>query len=107
MNKILIVLIAILTSVGARAQYTVAGKIEFERKVNIHAQMAELDAEENQWFEKMKSQIPKFNTSYFDMMFDTTRSIYKPGREVEGNNIVKICYQYLKSLPEYLGSEDI
>ncbi len=79
----LILNILLLAAFAAQAQYTLAGKIEFERRVNIYAQMAEMD--ESPWMEKMKAQIPKFNSSYFDMIFDTTRSIYKPGREVEGN----------------------
>ena len=73
---------------AAHAQFTMTGKIEYERKVNIHAQMAEMD--ENPYFEKVKSQIPKFNSSFFDLVFDTARSIYKPGREVEGNNVFKM-----------------
>jgi len=70
------------------AQFTTTGKIEYERKVNVHAQMAEM--EDNPFFEKMKAQIPKFMSSYFDLRFDTARSIYKPGREVEGNNMFKM-----------------
>ena len=68
---------------SAKGQFTMSGKIEYERKVNIYAQMAEMDP--NPWMEKMKAQIPKFNSSYFDMVFDTARSIYKPGREVPGS----------------------
>lgn len=75
-------------STGAKAQFTTAGKIEYERKVNVYAQMAEMD--NNDWFDKIKSQIPKFSTSYFDLIFDTARSIYKPGKEVEGNNMFKM-----------------
>lgn len=83
-----ILIIILCTTVAARAQFTTAGKIEYERKVNIYAQMAEMD--NNEWFEKLKSQIPKFSSAYFDMIFDTARSIYKPGREVEGNNMFKM-----------------
>ena len=75
--------IILCISVGAKAQFTITGKIEYERKVNIYAQMAEM--EENEWFEKLKSQIPKFSSTYFDLIFDTARSIYKPGKEVEGS----------------------
>jgi GLPGLI family protein len=39
----------------------------------------------NPWMEKMKAQIPKFNSSFFDLVFDTARSIYKPGKEVPGS----------------------
>jgi len=85
-----LLIIALLTGAvySSAAQYTTTGKIEYERKVNIYAQMEEMG--ENPFFEKMKSQIPKFNSSYFDLRFDTARSIYKPGREVEGNNIFKM-----------------
>jgi len=84
MKQILLTLnILILANWAAKAQFTTTGKIEYERRVNIYAQMAEMD--ENPWMEKMKAQIPKFNSSYFDLIFDTARSIYKPGREVEGS----------------------
>lgn len=73
----------LLTTIVARAQYTTTGKIEYERKINVYAQMAEM--ENNTWFEKLKSQIPKFSSTYFDLIFDTARSIYKPGKEVEGS----------------------
>lgn len=73
---------------GTQAQFTTAGKIEFERRVNIYAQMAEM--ENNDWFEKLKSKIPKFSSTYFDLVFDTERSIYKPGRVVEENSLLKM-----------------
>ena len=74
-------------ALGASAQYTMAGKIEYERKVNIHAQMKEMEEEQgsNPMMEQMKSRIPKFNSSFFDLVFDSSRSIYKPGKEVEGS----------------------
>jgi len=68
----------------AEAQYTMQGTIEYERKVNVHRQMEDMAAESGgDWFEKMKSQIPKFMVSYFDYSFTTAHSLYKPGREVE------------------------
>lgn len=85
---ILLIVTIVLALPAAQAQHTLAGKIEFERKMNIYAQMEEM--EDNSWFEKLKSQIPKFMTTYFDLSFDTGRSIYKPGREVEGNNMFKM-----------------
>ncbi len=39
--------------------------------------------DDDSWFARMKSQTPQFNISYFDLSFDTSRSLYKPGREVE------------------------
>ncbi len=73
-------LVATLT---CSAQYTLHGKIEYEKKTNVHALMQSNDDGDNSWFERMKSQIPKFNTTYFDLSFDTGKSIYKPGKEVE------------------------
>lgn len=84
MKSYSLIILTVLLSFTAKAQFTLYGKIEYERKVNIYAQMAEMD--NNEWFERMKSQIPKFMSSYFDLSFDTSRSIYKPGREVEGQS---------------------
>lgn len=89
MKKFFLIINAVLCfTIVAKAQFTMSGKIEYERKVNIYAQMAEMD--NNDWFEKIKSQIPKFMSSYFDLTFDTAHSLYKPGKEVEGNSAFKM-----------------
>jgi len=88
MKAILLLCISLCTSMLAKAQFTEEGKIEFERKVNIHRQMEDMMDDDNKtWFEKMKAQMPKFNVSYFDYTFTTAASLYKPGREPE--NVVK------------------
>ena len=71
----------------ASAQFTTTGKIEYERRVNIYAQLKEMEEDQgaNPFIEQMKSKIPKYNSTYFDLVFDTSRSIYKPGKEVEGS----------------------
>lgn len=79
-RTILIILLAIPHMLSA--QYTSYGKIEFEKKVNLHRQFND-DEESNSWFEKVKSQIPKFSVTYFDMYFNMNKIIYKPGRESE------------------------
>ncbi len=85
MKRYLIIIAAICVTTVANAQYTAQGKIEFERKMNIHLQMEDMsgDDEGGGWFEKMKSQIPKFSVNYFDYSFTANSSLYKPGREVE------------------------
>jgi GLPGLI family protein len=89
MKQIFLIPVILLLASGAiKAQFTTTGKIEYERKVNIYAQMAEMD--NNEWFEKLKAQIPKFSSSFFDLIFDTARSLYKPGKEVEGNSMLKM-----------------
>ena len=80
MKKVSLILgFILICATIASAQYTTYAKIEYERKVNIYAQMEEMG--ENEWFDRMKSQIPKFSSTYFDLIFDTARCIYKPGRE--------------------------
>ncbi len=89
MKRLFLIPVFLLITVTAlKAQFTTTGKIEYERKVNIYAQMAEM--ENNEWFERLKAQIPKFSSSFFDLTFDTARSLYKPGKEVEGNSMLKM-----------------
>jgi GLPGLI family protein len=71
----------LLLSASVSAQFTTQGYIEFERKVNVHRQFD--DMQQGPWIERMKSQIPKFVSSYFDYYFTSEKTIYKPGRETE------------------------
>src|SRR4051812_26713026 len=64
----------------AQTQFIVKGKIEFEKKVNMHRQ---LDSEEDEgWREMIKKMVPATKTSYFDLSFNGNKTIYAPGREV-------------------------
>jgi len=45
----------------------------------MHALYKELEPE---WFERIKDRLPQNSKTYFDFIADSTRSIYKPGREV-------------------------
>lgn len=58
-------------------QFITKGKIEYERKTN---QYAFID-ENNNWEASLKKNLPKFVTYYFDLEFDKSNSVYKPGRE--------------------------
>jgi len=84
--KRIVVLAGMIMSwaMAAHGQYIMSGKIEYERRINVHARMKEYGDDNNSWYEKVKSQIPKFNNTYFDLTFDRKRSIYKPGREGDG-----------------------
>ena len=88
--KYIYIVIAIIACqvTTAHAQYVTQGKIEYERKINVYAQMEEMSDMGSDFMERIKSQIPKFSSTYFDYIFDTGRSIYKPGREVE--NVFKM-----------------
>jgi GLPGLI family protein len=60
------------------AQYTFSGRIEYERKVNLHKLW---DGDE--WMERWKDKLPTFLVNYFNLSFNMNQSRYAPGREVE------------------------
>jgi GLPGLI family protein len=91
MNRIPILALSLLLSCTAFGQYTATGKIEYERKVNLHRQIEDMMDDDNRtWLEKMKPNLPKFNVTYFDLSFTLDNSLYKPGREPE--NPVKMMW---------------
>lgn len=83
MKKILFLLLSIALVQTAKAQHTYQGYIEYERKTNIMRTIDNMDADRKEWVEKFKSQLPKFKINYYDLYFNTNKSIYKPGKEVE------------------------
>lgn len=60
------------------------GRIEFERKVNLYAQVD--DEDDDTWKDLMKKMMPKFKTTYFDLEFNGNKTLFKPGRENTDNN---------------------
>ena len=81
----------ILLSLGAMASihlcaqntlFLTEGKIEFEKKLNVYSQMDEGDS----WSDLQKKTMPKFRTTYFDLLFSKNKTIYQPGRENPENN---------------------
>jgi len=68
---------------AARAQYVVSGKIEYERRINVHAKMKDYGDDNDSWYVRAKAETPKFNIAYFDLTFSRSKTLYKPGREVE------------------------
>lgn len=80
-KAIRIIILSAFVSVSAFAQerFILKGKIEFEKKVNMHKQ---IDSDEDDtWREMVKKMVPPTKTSYFDMYFDGNKTIYMPGRE--------------------------
>ena len=75
---IVIVLLFTAKSTQSQPQFILQGKVEYEKKVNMHALMGE-----GFWASEMKNKLPQFRTTYFDLVFDSSRSVYKSGREVE------------------------
>ncbi len=58
------------------------GKIEFEKKLNLHAQMEGDDS----WVTEWKKNTPQFKITYFDLSFLNNKTFYKPGKENAENN---------------------
>lgn len=58
-----------------------SGKITFERKENIHKQFTEMDS----WTEAFLKSIPKYKVDFFELNFETKKSVYKMSQEDEGN----------------------
>ena len=89
MNKLkqLAILSLLLTTLRAKAQNTILlsqGKIEYERKVNLYAQID--DDEDESWRDFQKKTTPQFKTDYFDLLFNNQKTLYRPGRENPDNN---------------------
>jgi GLPGLI family protein len=92
MKKIIYILIITMTATAARlhaqnAIFLSQGRIEFERKVNLHAQIDEsYDDDDNTWKDIEKKIVPKFKSTFFDLSFNGNTTLYKPGRENPDNN---------------------
>jgi len=82
MYKLSVLLILVLAFVRpVSAQNTIFlthGKIEYERRINVFAQIGNDD---DQWSEFRKKLSNHFKTSYFDLVFTRDKSLYRPGRE--------------------------
>lgn len=60
----------------SQAVFISKAKIEFERQINMWANI------KGDFSEQIKKAIPQFKTDYFNFEFDGEQSIYKPGKEV-------------------------
>src|ERR1700761_1123285 len=82
MYKLFTLLLAVLAFLRpVHAQNTIFlthGKIEYERRINVFAQIGNDD---DQWSEFRKKLSNHFKTSYFDLTFTRDKSLYRPGRE--------------------------
>jgi GLPGLI family protein len=83
-----LLLLLFLAAAGetARAQgnpiFLTHGRIEFQRSVNVYAQMQQtMEEGDDHWVDLMKKMSSHFRTSYFDLYFAGSKCLYKPGRE--------------------------
>jgi GLPGLI family protein len=87
MKKTILHLLCMFLMAGASqaqdAKFINYGRIEYEKRTNQHS----LLEEESIWEEMMRDAYPKFAVTYFDLVFDSTRSLYKTGRDPENKMI--------------------
>lgn len=82
MKKTLFIPLFVLLAAQLSAQTFIGkGKIEFERKENVH----KLFESDDNFSAEIKKNIPQYKITYFDLFFDGDQSLYKPGREVGEN----------------------
>lgn len=74
----------IFLQLNAQQVFVSAGKIEFEKQVNLHKDLDESwgeNGEDNIWIQNMKKNLPKTQATYFDLIFNEQQSLYKAGKE--------------------------
>lgn len=77
MKSALVILFTLFAfAAGAQTQFVTQGKIEFEKKLNIHKEI-----EGDSWFDNFKDKIPKFQTTYFNLYFKDGKTRYEKGRD--------------------------
>jgi len=87
MKKIVFILLLIpfATHLLAQPAFVTKGKIEFEKRENLYKNMASMDDDndqgEDEFTAAIKKSLPQFSSTYFDLYFDDSHTLYKPGRE--------------------------
>ena len=71
----------VVTMVNAQARFFSSIKVEYEKTTAVRQLMKDLQ-EGNSWYEQNKDRYPVSILSYHEFTGDTSRSIYKPGKEV-------------------------
>jgi GLPGLI family protein len=60
----------------AQQSFITAGKIEFEKKENLHKII-----EGESWLENFKDKIPQFRTSYFNLYFKDNKTLFEKAKD--------------------------
>ncbi len=86
-------LCAVLICMYAHSQqlFITTGKIEYEKKVNVHKniddQMKNAEGNNDAWMEQMKKMSPEYAISYFNLSFTDSQTLYRPGKEYTGQKV--------------------
>ncbi|HMP93943.1 MAG TPA: GLPGLI family protein [Phnomibacter sp.] len=59
----------------AQARFISSGKVEFEKKVNMHKLI-----EDNTWTRELKERLPATRITYYDLYFNANQTLYKTGK---------------------------
>jgi GLPGLI family protein len=73
-----------MTSGFSQQMFITQGKIEFEKRVNLHKIIDAAwgdDEGSRSWVDGLKKSVPDHKNFYFDLYFNGDKTLYKPGRE--------------------------
>jgi GLPGLI family protein len=99
-NIFLLFALLMIVVVGkTQSQFISAGKIEYEKKFNIHKEI-----EDEHWLDNVKDKLPKFRTSLHNLYFKDGKTLYEKGTDVyvkipfmgDDNSVDDIVYTDLK-----------
>ena len=65
-------------NVNAQAIFIKQGKIEFEKKENLHKMI-----EGESWLENFKDKIPQYRSTYFNLYFKDNKTVFEKARDSE------------------------
>ena len=81
MKHIPLTITFIFGALALSAQTTFLNTVKIEYEKTVYTRQLYKDLYPAQTYERYKNQIPETTISYFDFIGDTTKSIFKPGRE--------------------------
>ena len=82
MKYLLIIILMVIYSELNAQQFISKGMIEYEVKKNNHKAMGE-----GNWAEMFRDKMPKLSTTYYQLTFDTDKSIYQFNRRDESSKL--------------------
>jgi len=98
----------VVLALSAQTTFLNTVKIEYEK--TVYTRQLYKDLYPAQTYERYKNQIPETTISYFDFIGDTTKSVFKPGRETSydprgwrifaNENVVYTDYQTNKTITQ-------
>ena len=110
MKHILLTVAFIFVTLALSAQTTFLNTVKIEYEKTVYTRQLYKDLYPAQTYERYKNQIPETTISYFDFIGDTTKSIFKPGRETSydprgwrifaNENVVYTDYQTNKTITQ-------